>query len=290
MTAGGVLAEPEWRARKAAHEARVDVWTGPHLQRRSRGEPHPVEDFLFDYYPNRPAKLRRWHSGPGVWLSGDTSELETWPGYVRDAKGLRVDAGAVLAKLGPRFDRIVELLRVTTDRPAMLGCFGLHEWAMVHGSAQDELRHAGTPLRLSPAATSQVVEDLGVRCTHFDAFRFFTPTARPLNVLQPTRASQLALEQPGCLHANMDLYRWAYELVPLVPSELVADAFELARDVRVLDMRASPYDLASLGYLPIRIETADGRAEYVSGQRALAARAAPIRTALLACCDASTRT
>jgi hypothetical protein len=49
----------------------------------------------------------------------------------------------------------------------------------------------------------------------------------------------------------MDLYKWAYKLVPLVPAELVADCFALARDVRVLDMRASPYDLAALGYHPV---------------------------------------
>ena len=30
----------------------------------------------------------------------------------------------------------------------------------------------------------------------------------------------------------MDLYKWAYKLSPLVPSELVADCFELAREIR----------------------------------------------------------
>ena len=30
----------------------------------------------------------------------------------------------------------------------------------------------------------------------------------------------------------------------MCPSELVADCFELARDIRALDMRASPYDLS----------------------------------------------
>lgn len=46
---------------------------------------------------------------------------------------------------------------------------------------------------------------------------------------------------------NMDLYKWAYKLSPLVPSELVADCFALAREIRTLDMRASPYDLADPG-------------------------------------------
>lgn len=47
---------------------------------------------------------------------------------------------------------------------------------------------------------------------------------------------------------NRDLYKWAYKLSPLVPSELVADCFALARKIRTLDVRASPYDLADLGY------------------------------------------
>jgi hypothetical protein len=79
----------------------------------------------------------------------------------------------------------------------------------------------------------------------------------------------------------MDLYKWAFKLLPLVPSELVADCFELARDIRVLDMRAGPYDLAGLGYQPVPVETAEGRAEYAGAQRAFTARAEPLRTALI---------
>jgi hypothetical protein len=83
----------------------------------------------------------------------------------------------------------------------------------------------------------------------------------------------------------MDLYKWAYKLLPAVPSDLVADAFELARDVRVLDMRASPYDLSGLGYAPVRIETPEGRAEYVAAQRAFAERGTLLRARLLAALD-----
>jgi len=61
----------------------------------------------------------------------------------------------------------------------------------------------------------------------------------------------------------------------------VADCFALARDIRALDMRASPYDLADLGYPPIRIETPAGRAEYTAAQRRFAERAAPLRQRLL---------
>ena len=83
----------------------------------------------------------------------------------------------------------------------------------------------------------------------------------------------------------MDLYKHAYKLSPLVASELVADCFELARQIRTLDMRASPYDLSELGFPPIRVETAEGRHEYAQAQRSFSERAAPLRARLIAECD-----
>jgi hypothetical protein len=75
----------------------------------------------------------------------------------------------------------------------------------------------------------------------------------------------------------MDLYKWAYKLSPWVESELVADCFELARRVRVLDMQASPYDLSELGLEPVPIETPKGRADYQQQQAGFAAEAAALR-------------
>ena len=129
-----------------------------------------------------------------------------------------------------------------------------------------------------------MVESLPLRCTHFDAYRFFTPPARPRNTTRLTRTGQVATEQPGCLHANMDLYRWAYKLAPFTPSELVADCFALAREIRAVDMRASPYDLEAIGYEPIRVETTAGRAEYARLQRDFAERAAALRDRLRSEC------
>jgi hypothetical protein len=78
----------------------------------------------------------------------------------------------------------------------------------------------------------------------------------------------------------MDLYKWAYKLLPALPSELVMDCFELSWRIRAMDMQASPYDLAEWGYPAIRIETADGKATYVEHQRAFAAEAAELRERL----------
>ncbi len=51
------------------HEARVRPWIEPRLRRMSLQQKHPVDDFLFEYYPNRPAQLLRWHPGMGVVLT-----------------------------------------------------------------------------------------------------------------------------------------------------------------------------------------------------------------------------
>jgi hypothetical protein len=273
-----------WRARQAAHAARVDAWTTPHLTRRQAGVRHPVEDFLFTYYSYRPAQLRRWHPGPGLLLDGaDAGELGR--DYRAVDGGATLDTAAVQTRRGDAVPWIRTLLARTAERPAHFGCFGMHEWAMVYRQTADEVRHNAWPLRMSPTDTAAVVEQNRVRCSHFDAFRFFTAQARPLNLLHPTREAQHDNEQPGCLHANMDLYKWAYKLSPLVPAELVADAFALARDIRTLDMRASPYDLGRLGLSPVPVETPQGRMAYASAQREFAQRAAPVRAALIAAID-----
>jgi hypothetical protein len=156
---------------------------------------------------------------------------------------------------------------------------------MVYRQTPDEVRHRAWPLRFAPEDVARVVEGSAVTCSHFDAFRFFTPPARPLNRLQPTRADALQIEQRGCLHANMDLYKWAFKLAPFTAGEVVADSFSLACEIREIDMRASPYDLRALGFDPIPIETAAGRAEYEAHQRAFAARGEPLRARLIALCD-----
>jgi hypothetical protein len=280
------MSEPEWRERTAAHEARVDAATTAHLARRRDHRKHPVEDFLFTYYSFKPAQLRRWHPGTGVGLAAAGSAPHPgWRFYTVDDDVARVDVEAFTAARGETLRFVRELLVRTSGRPARLGCFGLHEWAMVYRLDPSDVRHSRWPLRLGGGGTDAVVESHQVACSHFDAYRFFTPEAAPLNALAPTRETQTALEQPGCLHAGMDLYKWAHKLVPAVSSDLVMDCFELARDIRALDMRAAPYDLRELGYEPIRIETAAGKAAYVAEQRAFAERGQVLRKRLVSACD-----
>ena len=283
-----MLDEATWCSRRAVHESRVDAWTLPHLERRRRREKHPVEDFLFTYYAQRPAALRRWHPGFGVGLAGEAAAPYLGlKGYAVSTTGEDVVTASQEYVEGqrPLVSALHRLLSATAARPAQLGCFGMHEWAMVYRLDSDEVRHAGWPLRLGTSGTDRVVESHRIACSHFDAYRFFTPTARPLNTLRPGRDDREDFEQPGCLHAGMDLYKHAFRLSPMVASDLVADCFELARDIRVLDMRASPYDLAELDYSPVRVETAEGKQEYVAAQRAFAERGAPLRARLIAECE-----
>lgn len=279
-----VLDSTEWIPLQRAHESRVDAWIEPRNRRTSHGENHPVYDFLFEYYSYRPSALKRWHPGLGVALKGRGVEVfAERAGYRRDADGgVYADPNALKPDRRAFVYWLLEMLEASAARPGFFGCSGLHEWAMVFEAGPQ--RHLEWPLRLGQSGTDDVVRSQLVRCSHFDAFRFFTPQARPLNRLQPERTSTVLNEQPACLHANMDLYKWAYKLAPYSSSALVADAFAFACEIREIDMRASPYDFSALGFAPICIETPDGRSEFEEYQRGFAARAVPIRDQLVLLC------
>lgn len=275
-----VLRPDAWRPRAEQHRERAARWTEPHLARRAEGRAHPVEDFLFEYYNLSPGRLERWHPGLDVGLLDATDHAALGAYTTRDGVSF-VDP----ERLGRRLDGLRwtrDLLAATAGRAPRWGCFGLHEWAMVYRT--DRPRHP-LPLRLGRDGTDAVVESHPLTCTHVDAFRFFTDAARPRNERVLGREHQLGAEQPGCLHATMDLYRIAFRLLPFVESTIVLDTFELALDVRRTDMEASPYDLREHGLEPVRIETPEGKAEYVRRQREFAARGEPLRARLLELVD-----
>jgi hypothetical protein len=280
------LPEAVWTTRERAYRQRVEEFLAPYLRRARRGEAHPAWDFLFRYYSLRPRQLRVWHPGFGVVLSGpDDGAVRhylTRTGYGPHPAGVTVTFEHLRSRL-ETVQFIANLLRATASRSSQLNCFGMHEWAMVYRAP--EVRHEQVPLRLTPSATDAVVESMPLRCTHFDAFRFFTEPAAARNAGTPSRGDQSGWEQPGCVHANMDLYKWCYKLSPLIESELLLDCLGLAADARELDMRASPYDLRDYGFEPIAIETPAGRAAYVRAQQDIAARAAPLRSAIADRCD-----
>lgn len=274
-----MLVRDEWEPVAAAHREAVEAELADVIHRRDRGLKHPVDDFLFQYYNLRPSQLMQWHPGVGVTVEDDGS----WgpPMYEVREGAARLDVRHFMAKRGNTVTSVGALLRATLDREPRFGCFGMHEWAMVYRLGEGETRHPHLSLRFPPEQLAEIVESVGCRCSHYDAFRFFTPPARPLNLLTPTRQTQVELEQPGCLHANMDLYKIAGKLLPATPSSLLLDTFRLAREIRAVDMRASAYDLRDWGYEPIPVETPAGRQEYVRFQKDFAARAQPLRQELL---------
>lgn len=279
------LSGAAWHELRDAHLARVADQADAFVQRRSRQEKHPVHDFLFTYYNFSPAKLKQWMPPLGVTLEVTEEDLIEMPWlaaerFIRTGDTVTLDE----TKLGDHtrgLARWVSTLCVNVlERAPRFRCFGLHEWAMVYRQSREQIRHAGYELRMAPDDLARFVESQNIGCSHYDAYRFFTPEAKPMNALQPVLETRLEMEQGACLHANMDLYKWATKLWPWIGSDLVGRVFVLANEGRDLDMRASPYDLAHLGYEPVCIETSEGRQRYETEQRTLATRAVPLREEL----------
>lgn len=282
------LTQSQWQRLANAYEEVVSRWTVPFRHRRRKGKSHPVDDFLFVYYRYSSGQLEHWHPGANVRLICTAGV----PNHFSD-KHYRTEGDAVFAdsklideKSLRRLEWTVDMLRQTEARKGNFSCLGLHEWAMVYRG--HEVRHEKTtPLRLPQSEIDAIVESRPLTCTHFDAFRFYAIDAKPLNKVQPTLESRPDIEQPGCIHANMDLYKWAFKSMPWIGSDLLLRCFKLALFAREIDMRASPYDLSSYGnYDPVLIETAEGRAQYERLQRDVASRAAPLRRELIEKIDA----
>lgn len=274
------IPQPTWERQKAHHEESVGEILDPYLKKRSEQKKDPVLDFLFEYYKFRPSHLKRWSPGIGVVLEVENEEALP--------KISEFSVSESTAWLNPDYfpqkrERAVRwmlgLLENTDDSKPFYGCFGMHEWAMVYRA--DKVRHNQIPMRLSGDEIAEFVESRPLLCTHFDAFRFFTEKAKPLNRNELSRDTFQQTEQSGCIHTNMDLYKWAYKLHPWVSGEMVREAFFLAKFARTIDMKASPYDLREYGLEPIKIESEAGRKEYLVKQKEIHEKAVPVRKKLI---------
>jgi hypothetical protein len=225
----------------------------------------------------------RWSPGVNNRLSLNSSAKHA---YLPEISELKVEENIAYInhnlfpeKLKRSTRWIYELLVKTNQSKPFFGCMGMHEWAMVYRAGQ--VRHSQVPLRLSDDEIAAVVESRPLLCTHFDAFRFFTDDAKPLNRNELSRETFQNTEQPGCIHTNMDIYKWAYKRYPWISGNLIADAFLLAVEARTIDMKASPYNLTDRGLEPIKIETETGRKEYLKHQTNIWERGLPIRERLI---------
>lgn len=283
-----LLTDEEWSKRAEEHQALMSPLADAFLHRRGLGQKHPVYDFLFTYYSFSPTKLKQWvPSFEEELIIENDKELPRFSDYWFEINNgiLRLNPQRLRGQALALVSFIQELCNNVLSRPPRFGCFGLHEWAMVYRLSPEELRHADYPLRLPPDKLAAFVESQNLCCTHYDAYRFFTLAATPLNMFKPTLDDRLQNEQAGCLHANMDLYKWSTKLWPWIGSDFIAKTFLLAQEGRELDMRASPYDLRKEGYAPICIETEEGRREYQQLQQGYTQKTMQLRQELAAFCQ-----
>ena len=207
-----IFPKENWQALAASHFQAARKLTAGARERRSAGLPHPVEDFIFQYYPYPISLLEDWQPAFGIGL--EFHDFESLPPRFharryRTADSLcYLDATQLEEKERSRLAWIKSLLEATQRNVPHFACHGLHEWAMVYQA--ENIRHATlAPLRLPQDQIDSLVNSRAITCSHHDAFRFFAKKAQPFNRLQPTLETRHQNEQPGCIHANMDLYKWA---------------------------------------------------------------------------------
>ena len=275
-----ILSAVTWQSRALEHRKMIETISVPMRARKSHQEKHPVYDFLHTYYSYSFGRLERWHPGFGVILEGADPTQFSEKYYRHSDRLTSIDSSLLTEKGHDRLKWVHNLLSLTQSRPPHFACHGLHEWAMVYSGA--DIRHReSAPLRLPQEEIDDLVASRPIACSHFDAFRFFAPDAVAFNKLSPTLLTRKEHEQPGCLHANMDLYKWAYKSSPWISSDLLRETLFFAIEAREIDMRAAPYDLTPWGYQPIKVETSDGRREYEREQHALYLKALKLREKLI---------
>jgi hypothetical protein len=273
------LSPDEWKEKRSEHRQLIAGMLDDYLEKRSRQQKDPVMDFLFEYYAFRPSHLRRWSPGVGTLLINGGQVDWSFNEMATIGKDCLLDITHFSADRISSLKWILNVLKKSADRKPSFGCFGMHEWAMVYKA--NHVRHDYLSLRMEMDELAEFVESRPLLCTHFDAFRFFTEDAKPQNKFELNRGKFPEMEQAGCLHTNMDLYKWSFKMYPWISGDTLRRAFKLAVETRVIDMKASPYDLRHRGLEPIRIETKEGREEYIKEQKAIFEKAKPIRKELI---------
>lgn len=278
-----LLEATNWLTLLRKHEKDLNPILLPYFQKRSAGEKNPVIDFLFEYYRFRHSHLMNWSPGIGIRLEKRDQYKPEIPELKSTDSAYFIDPTTIPQNRIKSFQWISELLVSSSEKPPAFGCFGMHEWAMVYNAKN--VRHSYLSFRMPMEQIAEFVESRPLVCTHFDAFRFFTGDAKPLNKFTPDRENFSEFEQSGCIHTNMDLYKWAFKGYPWISSELIRKAFLLALEARTIDMKASPYDLQDYGYQPIKVETENGRHEYLEKQKMIHAKSLSIRDELILAYD-----
>ena len=205
-------------------------------------------------------RLRRWHPGAGVLLA-DADPADFGPDYTLTAAGSPSTRHGVRARRGEAIAWIREAARGAppSGRPSSAAS-ALHEWAMVY--RQPRTSSATRTGRCGSAAADRPRSSRRqpVRCSHFDAFRFFTPggpaaeraAADPGHAGRPRTAGLPAREhgplQVGVQAVAAGSRRTGRRTASRWPGRSGRSTCRPARTT-------SP----ALGYQPVRIETAGGQ-------------------------------
>lgn len=274
-----LLSEDEVNVKKKEHFDSLCPFVENFRKWRNVGKKHPVYDFLFTYYSFSGGELLRWTPGMCSQLKSLPQSFDWHNHYTERESLFFLDTTLFPSQRKKYLDWAISYLEKTQERQAIFHCFGLHEWAMVYKS--DKRHHPDQALRLSDKQIQEIVSSHTLCCTHYDAYRFFTPSAKPRNLHELKRERVMEFDQRGCVHVNMDLYRFTYKIAPFISSETMKRAFLLAKEARELDMRASPYDLSEYKLTPICIETEDGKKEYIRIQQEISKKAQSLREDLV---------
>jgi hypothetical protein len=194
---------------------------------------HPIYNFIFVYFFFNRKILFQYSPGIDVEIESnhDPKELVT----INLAPELQpvsshrdnLAVTSIEKKLSKKFlQRTLHILKSIQSKTPSFWCFGLHEWAMQYHSTQQTLTlpqknssFQSLPLRVTQEQIESLINPIRheaqssvprLRCTHYDAIRFFTPSSAPLNVVSPspTRSTVDQYDQPGCIHVNMDLFKY----------------------------------------------------------------------------------
>lgn len=263
-------------------------------QRQHAVRLHPIYNFLHTYYRYSPEILMNYSPGIGIIVNG--INLNNIPDLIRPYF-IEVNHGVTISvnllasdhkKRTKLYDNY-QLMLQTSLRQPHFGCFGYHEWAMLYsgsspGSVPLAKHQPHLEWRVNQSVIDEIVSSNNLKCTHFDAWRFFHPDAKSLNSIPVmSRSSQIDHDQPGCIHVAMDLFKYAYSLYPFISSDSLRSCLEIAIEARLIDMRASPYDVSGYDVCkqPIPVETMEGKREYIAAQEDLYKKSQQVRLDLL---------
>ena len=251
-----VLPADSWRESQTAHEARVDALIRGHLDR-----------------------ARRCRSAPGrglplhLLLPAARAAAPLAPGRSGRAAGGRAASGPAW-----RFHRVVDrtassrvdvarLPRPTRGTPARArpapagrdrvaaGPVRLLRAARVGDGlppGRRAVRHAGCRCGSGAAGTDAVVESHRIRCSHYDAFRFFTAAGarRGTRCSRPGTARSRSSSPAACTRRWTSTSGRTSCCPRRAQSSWWSTPSSSPATIRELDMRASPYDLTALGLRP----------------------------------------